>query len=121
MTVISQGAALFRTSEEEEADRLHAAYGLQRACQVAEVLEGRTTPKPLRAFWWRVGYLLSQRNNDPAPAPKKEHDGHRKPIEGRLTVTVTTVDGPKRLTRAEFRVLAAAWEASRATSPSGRN
>jgi hypothetical protein len=79
VSLVSAYAALYGVTEEAEARRIVIAYGLARACQVAEVLGGKACPKPHRAFWWHVGYLLSQKQNEPTGKLPREHSGYVRP------------------------------------------
>ncbi len=111
MKLISQFELMYNVTEEDEAFRLRVSYGLQRAGHVTDILAGKTTPAPLRAFWWRVGYLLSQMRND-APPPPKEHEGIRivvaatEPIPLTVEIPAPTPEAPEgklRITKQEFR------------------
>lgn len=73
MNPVSHFEQSWGVSEEAEASRLRFAYGLQRAGNLATLFEGRSSPAPFRAFWFRVGYLLSQMVDD-APTPPKERN-----------------------------------------------
>ncbi len=111
---VSQWQAFFYESEQEAADRMHFSYGLQRAAGVAEIYGGHLTAPPLRAFWFRVGYLLSQHRNDLGPLPK-EHEGYKKADESPAppAVMVRTPEGPSKVTLAEFRAAAKRIERER--------
>lgn len=94
--LISQYEASFGVTEEEEADRLYYTYGWTRACKLVQVFES-TSQKVYRAFWFRVGVLLSEKPDCVGPLPK-EREPVTLPITGRLTINVAGI----KVTRTEF-------------------
>lgn len=94
--LISQYEASFGVTEEEEADRLYYSYGWIRACKLVQVFEG-TVPRPYKAFWFRVGVLLSEKPDCIGPLPK-EREAYVPPVTGRLSVHVAGIT----VSRAEF-------------------
>lgn len=97
-TLISQWQDFYGESEDDCAARMRFSYGLLRACQVAEIYSGRLQAPTLRAFWWRVGYILSQERNDHGGLLLREHEGYKQKSPGQLSVTVNGV----KITRAQF-------------------
>ncbi len=86
--LISQYESSFGVSEEDEAVRMRAEYGWQRACTLAHVFE-ETACGPHKAFWFRVQCLLAAQNDGVLPASiKKEREAQRPPRAHRLTVNV---------------------------------
>ena len=94
--LISQYELSFGVSEEEECERLYYTYGWVRACKLVQVFEA-TLPRPFKAFWFRVGVLLSEKPDCIGPLPK-EREGAMPVVKGVKSVTV----GGIRVTRAEF-------------------
>lgn len=94
--LISQFEASFGVTEEEECDRLYHTYGWVRACKLVQVFEA-TLPRPYRAFWFRVGVLLSEKPDCIGPLPK-EREASVPPVKGVKSVTVAGI----KVTRAEF-------------------
>lgn len=94
--LISQYEVSFGVSEEEEADRLYNTWGWVRACRLVQVFEA-TSARPYRAFWFRVGVLLSEKPDCIGPLPK-ERELSAPIVTGRKTVTIQGI----KVTRAEF-------------------
>lgn len=94
--LISQYEASFGVTEEDEADRLYLTYGWVRSCRLVQVFEA-TLPRPYKAFWFRVGVLLSEKPDGIGPLPK-ERDMSAPLVTGRKTITVHGV----KVTRTEF-------------------
>lgn len=94
--LISQFEVSFGVNEEEEADRLYYTYGWVRACTLVQVFEA-TSQRVYRAFWFRVGVLLSEKPDCVGPLPK-EREAKSIPITGHKSVTVAGI----KVTRAEF-------------------
>lgn len=94
--LISQYEASFGVTEEDEADRLYNTYGWVRACKLVQVFES-TLPHVYKAFWFRVGVLLSEKPDCIGPLPK-EREVAAPPVRGVKSVTVHGI----KVTRAEF-------------------
>jgi hypothetical protein len=94
--LISQFEASFGVSEDEEADRLYNTYGWVRACKLVQVFES-TSQRVYKAFWFRVGVLLSEKPDCIGPLPK-ERELSTPEVKGKKTVTVQGI----KVTRAEF-------------------
>lgn len=106
--LISQYEQAFKVREDDEAARLKASWGLARAAQLAEVFY-KTAPLPLRAFWFRVGFILSQEkvpaeNLRAAPGRERVREERSvRRVRGRLSVAVMTARGVRRITIADYR------------------
>lgn len=96
--LISQYESSFGVCEEDEAVRLRADYGWQRACTLAHVFS-QTGPRPYQAFWFQVACLLAAQNDGVLPVTlRKERESQRPPPAHRLSINL---DGCL-ITRAEF-------------------
>lgn len=98
--LISQYEASFGISEEDEADRLRALYGWQRACTLANVFEN-TCPRVYRAFWFRVQFLLAGQNDGVIPATLRKEREQPRPLPVPPKALYVDVDGVK-ISRADF-------------------